>query len=163
MEWNLSHKVSIFLARGQVMKLIFSLQVDWVYVFELTTTKAASTKKKGRPLAYFIPPHLTYEEVVGAGRRTMNMRVCRKKKSFYAVCLISGILSLHSVLLTPFLSSFHASQLLSLSVEPLSLLAIFFAPFFLLSFSGPPPVFHYFLLYFTPFFLVRGSFILPTT
>ena len=83
---------------GQVMKLSHFaflstwLQVDWGYVFELTTTKvvAASTKQKRATIKPKEVPHLTYEEVVGrAGLRTM--KVCFFKIFLRAVCLSDQI------------------------------------------------------------------------
>lgn len=40
--------------------------MDWVYVFELTTTKVAATSTKKRAT-----PHLTYEEIVGANYESL--------------------------------------------------------------------------------------------
>ena len=51
--------------------------MDWVYVFKLTTTKvvATSTKKRATPYSNR-KKYLTYEEVVGAGLRTMRVCFC---------------------------------------------------------------------------------------
>lgn len=51
--------------------------MDWVYVFELTTTKvmATSTKKRATPYSNR-KKYLIYEEVVGAGLRTISVWFC---------------------------------------------------------------------------------------